>query len=288
MLQFVLQCTFNGLVLGLTYVLISSGLSLVLGIARIINFAHGEFYMLGAFSIYWLCEKLRLNYFLSIPISFLVIGFLGLFIDRYLFRRVRGKFLPSVIVACGVAFLIPGLAMISFGERDKYVETIFRGQFSILGVSIALERVVIILVCLAIIGILAYFVKYCKTGKAMRAVAQDMEAAALQGINADRICALSMFIGCGFAAVAGALMGPIFFVSPFMGSEALIKGFIVILLGGVGTIIGSLIGGLFLGFVEAFGYSFIGTGTDIIVFVVVIIVLLVRPGGLLGREWVLE
>jgi branched-chain amino acid transport system permease protein len=261
---------------------------LVLGISRIINFAHGEFYMLGAFGIYWLSTVFGINYFLSMLISFAVLATLGLLVDRYIFRRVRGMFLPSVIVACGVSFIIPGIAMIVFGERDKYVTGVFTGQFSILGANLPSDRLVIILVSLVVMIMLAYFVDQTKLGKAMWAVAQDQEAAALQGINIDRICGLSMFIGCGLAAVAGALIAPIFVVSPFMGAHALFKGFIVILLGGVGSIRAVLVGGLLLGYIEAFGYTLIGTGTDIIAFVLLMIVLLFRPSGLMGKVWLLE
>lgn len=287
-MEFILQCTFNGLMLGLTYVLLASGFSLVLGITKIINFAHGEFYMLGAVGTYWLSVVIGLDYFLSMFISSAILGTLGFLVDRYIYRRARGAFLPSVILGCGVLFMIPGITMIVFGERDKFLKGVFTGQFTILGCNLPNDRLIIILVSLVVMGMLAYFVAQTKLGKAMRAVAQDREAAALQGVNIDRICGLSMFIGCALASVAGALIAPVFYVSPFMGARAQFKCFTVVLLGGVGSIRAAFVGGLLLGYIEAFGYSLIGTGTDIVTFVFLIAVLLVRPSGLLGKVWVLE
>jgi len=287
-MEIIFQSIINGLSLGLVYILIASGLSLVLGIARIINFAHGEFYMLGAIAIYYLSTVYGVNFFLAMLISVVVLGALGWSVDKLLYNRVRGQFMPTVAVSLGVAFFIAGLALIVFGERLKKVETVFPGKLGAFGTAISLERLVIILVGLVVMAMLTYFVARFKAGKAMQAVAQDREAAALQGINVSGICALSMFIGCGLAAVAGALVAPVFFVDVFMGPIALFKGFVVILLGGVGTIPGAVVGGLLLGLVEAFGYTFLGTGADIIVFAMVIILLLIRPGGLLGRVWVLE
>lgn len=283
-MEFWIQLLVNGLMLGLTYALIASGLTLVMGIMRIINFAHGEFYMLGAFGVYWLAAVYGVNFFIALLISALMVGGLGFLTERIFYRPVRTSFLRISTIAIGLMIIIPAITQLAFGATSRSVPTVISGSVHLFGATITMERLSVIGVSLLIGLILWYLVQRTKAGMAMRAVAEHPEAAASLGIDADRMASLSMLIGCGLAAAAGGILAPIFYVTPFIGGGALFKAFIVVILGGIGSIMGATIAGLMLGFVETIGLSFLlGGWTDVMVFVAVLIVLIFRRGGLLGR-----
>lgn len=284
-LSYLPQVLANALMLGMTYVLIASGLTLVLGVTRIINFAHGEFYMLGAFCAYYVFQVAGVPYLAAIPVAMLAVGLLGMGVERVLFRPIRDRFLPGVVVALGLAFLISGSAALIFGPQEKAVTSAFPGVLDFLGITLSLERLVVILTAIAIMLGLWYLIARTKLGLALRAVAQDREAAALQGINVNRICNISMGLGCALAGAAGVLLGPIFVVYPFMGHLAIFKALMVIILGGIGSMPGAIVGGLLLGFIESFGLTYLGDITSLIMFAFIFLLILLRPGGLLGRVW---
>jgi len=280
---FFVQVFVNGLMLGLTYVLIALGFSLIYGIMRLLNFAHGEFYMLGAFATYLLCERLGLNYFTGLILSMVIIAALGILVYRFFFRPFRDQHDPSLVIALGIAMLIGGLSLLIFGEKDKSVSPVFSGVIKVLGATLSLERMMVILVSIVLMMALTLYIKFSRTGQAMRAVAQDREAAALQGIGVDSTFTLCMAISSALAGAAGALLAPLFFVNPFLGMHAVLKALIVVVIGGLGSIPGAIAGGLLLGFVESFGNTFLGDVTEILGFVIVMIVLLFRPQGLFGH-----
>jgi branched-chain amino acid transport system permease protein len=184
-LSFFIQVFVNGLMLGLTYVLIASGFSLIYGIMRLLNFAHGEFYMLGAFATYLLCEHLGVNYFAALILSMLIIAALGVVVYRFFFRPFRDQHDPSLVIALAIAMLIGGLGLLIFGEKDKSVSPVFSGVIKVFGATLSQERMVVILMAIFLMVALTLYIKFSKTGQAMRAVAQDREAAALQGIGVD-------------------------------------------------------------------------------------------------------
>jgi branched-chain amino acid transport system permease protein len=280
---FFIQVLINGLMLGLTYVLIASGFSLIYGIMRLLNFAHGEFYMLGAFSTYLLCEHLGLNYFAALLLSMILVAILGVMVYHFFFRPFRDQHDPSLVIALGVAMLIGGASLLVFGEKDKSVTPVFSGVMKIFGATLSLERIAVIVMAVFLMAALTLFIKYSKLGQAMRAVAQDREAAALQGIGVDSTFALCMAISSALAGAAGALLAPLFFVNPFLGMHAVLKALVVVVIGGLGSIPGAIAGGLLLGFVESFGNTFLGGATEMLGFIIVMIVLLVRPQGLFGH-----
>ena len=277
------QIAINALVLGLTYALVASGLTLVMGITRIINFAHGEFYMLAGFGIYWISTVFGVNYFLALPITIILVGALGWVVQKGFYQRVRVDFLRIVVVSIGLMIVIPAITQLAFSEKDKVIGTMVPGLAHIFGATVATERLVVIGISLVVMTVLWYLVQRTRVGLAMRAVAEDPEAATLQGIDVNNTCSLSMFVGCGLAAAAGGILAPLLFISPFVGPDVLFKAFIVIILGGVGTITGAVAAGLLLGFAEVIGSAFIGGWIDVIPFVVVLIILVFRPGGLLGK-----
>lgn len=280
---FFVQVFINGLMLGLTYVLIASGFSLIYGIMRLLNFAHGEFYMLGAFAMYLLSEHLGLDYFTALILSMIIIAVLGMLVYRFFFRPFRDQHDPSLVIALGIAMLIGGLALLIFGEKDKSVSPVVSGVIQILGATLSVERMVVIFSAILLMTALTLFIKFSKTGQAMRAVAQDREAAALQGIGVDSTFMLCMGISSALAGAAGALLAPLFFVNPFLGMHAVLKALVVVVIGGLGSIPGAIAGGLLLGFVESFGTTFLGDITEMMGFVMVMLVLLFRPQGLFGH-----
>jgi len=185
-------------------------------------------------------------------------------------------------------FLIAGAALVIFGEKSRGVSSIFSGTTTVFGASIATERWVIIGASIMIIVLLHLFIRNTKTGRSMRAVAQDTVGAALQGINIDNVSSLSMGLSCALAAVAGGLMAPVFVVSPFLGPHALLNAFVVAVLGGMGSMPGAVVGGLLLGLLESFGFTYIGCFAEVLVLFLVMVVILIKPGGLLGRPMVTE
>lgn len=274
----------NGLMLGMTYVLIASGFSLIYGIMRLLNFAHGEFYMLGAFATYLLCERLGLDYFTAIALSMIIMAILGVLVYHVFFRPFRDQHDPSLVIALAIAMLIGGLGLLIFGDEDKSVPSPFPGVIKVLGVTLSMERIVVIIVAIILMATLTFYIKYSRMGQAMRAVSQDREAAALQGIGVNSTFTLCMAISSALAGAAGALLAPLFFVNPFIGMHAVLKALIVVVIGGLGSIPGAIAGGLLLGFVESIGNTFLGNITEMLGFVLVMVVLMFRPQGLFGYE----
>lgn len=276
------QLILNGLMLSLTYILIASGLTLVFGILNIMNFAHGEFYMLGAYATYYLYGQWGLNYFLVVILTFLLIGVLGVITERVFYRPIRGQPTANLLVAIALVLLIESGASIYFGWEDRHVASPISGVFHIFGASFPWQRLLIILVSAAIIIGLYAAIQKLKFGRAIRAVAEDSEAAALQGVNVDRMCYLTFGIGCALAGVAGALIVPEFFINPYVGLDQLLKVALVIILGGLGSIPGTIAGGFILGFLDSVGQSYLGELTTLYSFILIMLVLIFRPRGLMG------
>lgn len=283
-----LQGGLNGVMLGLNYGLIALGLSLIFGIMGIVNFAHGEMYMLGGYVAYFLVGRFGFNFFATIIAGVVIVGLLGILFEKILFRPLTTRpqeALTSLIAAVGLAWVLQMLAVICFGELDRNVPSAFKGIINMGGVVITKERLATIMTAIVLVLMLNLFLLRTRIGKAIRAVAQDKEAAALQGIQVSHISSLSFGIGCALAGAAGVLMAPIFCVSPFLGGEVILKAFLVIILGGMGSIPGAMLGGLVLGFIESLGSLFFTIPTvSAITFILIIIILIVRPQGLLGHE----
>jgi len=280
-----LQSIVNGFVIGWIYVLVAMGLTIVFSIMRIVQFAHGEIYMLGAFIVYYLSVVLGLNVFIAFVIAAVVLGLVGIALERFFFRRFRGQVESSIIVAVGLILLLQTIVVVSFGPQDKWIPRVLTDIITVGSIRLPWERALAVLIGIILTVALFLFIQKTKSGQAMVAIAQDMEGAALQGINVDRISALSMAIGCALAAIAGSLMGAIFTVSPSMGGFAMANGIAVIILGGLGSVAGAVIGGLILGFIAGIVPLYASTHVASIVgFVLIILILIIRPKGLLGRD----
>lgn len=278
------QVLINGLEVGLLYALIAVGFSLIYGVGRIIFCAHGEIYMMGGILTYFLVMKQGIPFPLVLVFLPLVIGVFAIIIDRLLFRHFYGNDFAVFIVSLALGIVIANSFLQLFGGSWVGVRDQIPGDINILGVSLPLDKLVVALISIAIILALNFFFHRVKAGQAMRAVAQDPEAAALQGISMNRVLPLTFFLALGIAAVAGVLMAPLYSVNSGMGSAALLNTFIVVILGGVGSFPGAIAGGLFLGILHSLGGLFIGQLTFLVAFAVIIIFLVVRPQGFFGRK----
>jgi branched-chain amino acid transport system permease protein len=284
-LETLAQSILNGLAAGWVYVLVAVGLTLVFSIMNIIQFAHGEIYMLGAYVSYFVIKLIGFSFWEAFLLSALVIGLLGLLLERFFFRPFRGRFEPSIIVAIGLMLFLQTTAVVGFGTDTKSMGGIIPGVLTVSGVTLSWDRLLAIFIGIVLVSALFLLIQKTKTGQAMVAISQDMYAASLQGIDVNRISAVAMFLGCALAAMAGALMGSIFGTSPFMGTFAITKGIAVIILGGLGSIPGAVAGGLILGLIDGLGPPlFSQTLASIFGFVVIIIVLILRPRGLFGHD----
>lgn len=279
------QSILNGLVSGGTYILVALGLTIVLGITRIVQLAHGEVYMLGAYAVYYLCAVAGLNFFLALVLSALLVGGLGIVLERFFFRPFRGQILRALIIAVGLMLFLQNAVLVTAGGTPKATPSPFPGVLNILGVTISWERLLVMLVGFGLVAAVLLLIQRTKVGQAMVAISQDREIAALQGINIDRISSIAMFLGSALAAVAGGLVGAMFSVTPFMGGFALVKGIAVIILGGMGSIPGAIIGGLIIGLIDGIVPPLLTTHmAGIISFGVIILILILRPQGILGHE----
>lgn len=281
--ELLMQAAVNGLERAGIYILVALGLTLVLSIMNIVNFAHGHFYMLGAFAIYYFYGQFHINYIVAIVLAMLTVGIFGIVLEKLTFSRVRGQLLQGLIVAIGLVWLIEKGAQLIFGPDEKGVAPPIAGTIDVAGAVISIEKLIVVGACILLTLGLYALIFWTKMGRSVRAVAEDREAALMQGISVGRVSALTFGLGCALAAAAGGLVAPIYFVSPFIGMEPLLKALAVIVMGGMGSITGVVAGGLLLGFVESFGLTFVGYGANLIAFIIVIFILLVRPQGFFGR-----
>lgn len=276
------QSLMNGLMLAGLYSLISAGVTLIFGVLHIINFAQGAFLMLGAYLLYYVLTLFGFDFYSAFVLAVLAVGGLAILTERYLYHRfwLRGEVLACLVVSIGLTQVMQNGALIVFGITEKSVDSVFTGVINLFGMRFSFERFMIIVVAYVIIAALIVFLRTSKRGQAMRAVAQDYDAARLLGINTRRIATLGMFIGVGLSGAAGAMIAPVFSVNAYMGEFLMIKAFLVIVIGGLGSVPGALYASLLIGVFESFGLIYIGHLTNVFLFVLVVLVLLVRPTGL--------
>jgi branched-chain amino acid transport system permease protein len=260
-------------------------LTLVLSIMGIVQISHGEIYMIGSYSVYYMVAALGMNFLLAIVLATLFVGLIGIFLERVCFRPFRGEPDRAMTVAIGLILILQNVILFVAGGNPRTFQSPITGVLHIAGVAIAWKRLTIVLVGIGLLLALFLFIRYTRTGQAMLAISQERDGAALQGINIDRISAVAMFMGCGLAAIAGALIGSLFSISPTLGSFALMKGIAVIILGGLGSIGGAVIGGLILGLIDGVLPAITTTHiAGLVGFAAIIVILLFRPQGIWGHE----
>jgi branched-chain amino acid transport system permease protein len=278
------QATVNGLIIGLLYLLMAVGFTLVFGVMRMVNFAHGEFYMLGAFAAYLAVTRFELPFIAAVALSAVAAVAIGALLEWLILQPFRKNELNGMIVTIGIGLVLQNLALLMFGVESRSMPSVATGASFLFGIAIPNSRLYVVVFACLVLALLYVFLKHSRTGRALRAVVEDHEVAALQGIRARVYYPLGFGLGVGLAAVAGALMAPLFSVSPFIGSTPMLKAFIVVILGGLGSIPGAAIAGLALGLLESYSTLFLSTSTaDMLVFVLVIVTIVVAPRGIIGR-----
>ena len=281
----------SGISLGSVYALIALGYTMVYGIAKMLNFAHGDVIMIGAFTTYTICSTLGMSPAVGVLAAVVLCTLLGMGIEKVAYKPLRKASSPLavLITAIGVSYLLQNVALLIFGANTKaFASVVSFPALELAGgaISVTGETIVTILSCIAIMICLMIFIKKTKAGQAMLAVSEDKGAAQLMGINVNGTIALTFAIGSALAAIAGVLLCSAYpSLNPYTGSMPGIKAFVAAVFGGIGSIPGAFIGGILLGVIEIFAKAYISSQVaDAIVFAVLIIVLLIKPTGILGKN----
>ncbi len=288
MFELLLQTSVNAIYAASFMALIAVGLVLIFGVMGVINFAHGELYMLGAYTVVYLYADNQIPFLFAVAAGLVFVGLVGLVMERALFRPMRGNPLGGLIVSIGFLLMMQALAVLGFGVRMEHIapptRTIFH-PFGMEGVVIPLQRLYVIAAAAALLGALWAFLRRTRLGWALRACAQDPEAAALQGISINQTARIAMFIGAALAGVAGALTAPLVRIEPYMGHSVIVTAFIIIIVGGIGSLEGAVIAAVLYAFVHTFVTTYSdGVIANIVGLLLMLAMLVVRPTGLLGTR----
>lgn len=280
------QTLVNSIQLSSFYALLAIGLSLVFGVAGIANLAHGEFYMLGAYAVWWFNTLIGMGYITAVLLAILFVGLLGIVIEKLIFKPLRGNVLSVAIISVGLLFIFQVLVGQIWGLGfPKRVDDPIGGSLNLFGVFLGYQRMVILAASILLLVLLWLLLHRTKIGRAIRASAEDSEAAALQGISANVTAAVAMGIGSALTGAAGALMAPISAVHPYMGHTPLLIALIVVIVGGAGNLKGTILTAVLLGFLFTIITTFADAVTANIASVLFMVVLLaVKPGGLVQNE----
>ena len=280
------QTAINGLVSTFSYAVMAVGLALIFGVARLANFAWGEFFMVGAYTVWFLYTMGGWPFSMAVLAAMGVVGAFGAITEVTIFRRLRGNIPATFMAATGLIYILQVFVGQMWGVgRTKPVTPAIPGSLELFGASVGWQRVLIIPAGIAMIGGLWFFLHRVKMGRALRATSQDAEAAALQGIKPNQMALLAMGIASAFAGAAGALLSPIYSVTPYMGTRIILMVFIIVIFGGVGSIEGVLLASIIFGFLHTVITTlYDSTVATIVAALIMAVVLAFRPQGLLGRE----
>jgi branched-chain amino acid transport system permease protein len=282
-----LQLFLNCLVLSANYILLAVGLTLIFGILRTLNFAHGSLYIVGAYIVYALFKMMGVNYFLAMVAAIIGVAGLGVFLEAaILFPMTKQKsFLTSLGAIIGVSMIIEGLLSFIFLGEDVTIGSIVTGTVSISGAILSVERILVVILCgLIMLGVYIWIQK-TRQGIAIRALAENPRVANMQGISTRFIRFLVIAIASTVAGVAGAIITPLFYLNPFLGGHLVFKALVIVAVGGMGSVEGSILAGLLIGFIEGIGLAYIGPIAEALSFIIIIAIFLFRPRGLLGVEY---
>lgn len=280
------QQIFNGLVIGSVYVLIALGLTVIFGILGVAHFAHGSVAMFGGYVTFFLGQRLGLSFFPAMVLAMPVGALLGALIERFAYRPVRDDpHINAFIIALGLTLLIEKANLLMFGADQVVITTPYRRVFDVGGLAVAELRLYVLATACALVVAMALLINRTRIGKAVRAVAQNRPAAILMGVDVERVSAIVFALSSALGVAAGALVGALFAVAPGVGEGLVVKGFAVLILGGLGSFSGAIVGGLLLGVSETLAAGLISSAyKDVVAFLVMILVLLLRPEGLLNRR----
>jgi len=278
------QVLVNGLSLSAIYILVALGFTLLFGIMRVVNFAHGAFAMLGGYALFYLYGVYKLPYPIAAIGGAVLVAALALVLERLVFRWFYHKMFQSMIALLGLNMALVYAAVLIWDVNERSLPPVAESMLDLGSMMIPMDRLIIVGIAVLVLALFWFFVTYTRQGLAMRAAAQDVEIAATQGINTRRIYMLAFFIAIFMTALAGGLYAQTYALSPFMGDRPLMVAFIVVILGGMGSVSGAALGGLLLGFSESFLSTFYGASVSSFVsFGVVVALLVFRPWGLLGK-----
>jgi branched-chain amino acid transport system permease protein len=286
-----MQVIINIIALSSFYLLFSVGLALVFGVMRVINFAHGELYMLGGYML-WVILTLftgllpgSVIFALALILGPLIVFWIGVLLERIIFRPLRVNPLGGFLASLGLSYILQVVVLKSFGVASKTLPTIFSGNIELLGGILPIQRFIVIVFSLFMMAGLWYFLMRTRIGRAFRAISQNSEAAALQGISISKMSMLSMGVGASLAAISGCLIASVANIGPFMGLEAIWKAFIIVIVGGLGSIEGAVLAAVLFGLLEN-TLMIVGLHEYVAMIdsLVMLLVLAFKPVGLLGRE----
>ncbi|MCP4316429.1 MAG: branched-chain amino acid ABC transporter permease [Hyphomicrobiales bacterium] len=286
MSELLLQTMINAVYAASYMSLIAVGLVLIFGVMGVINFAHGELYMAGAYTVVGLYSFMALPFFAAVVAGMVFVGILGLLMEYALFRPLRDNPLGGLIASIGFLLILQTAAVLGFGVRMAHIKPPTQAKFHLMeGVVLTEQRLYVIMAAVGLLSALYVFLRKTKIGWAMRACAQDKEAAALQGISLNQISRIAMFIGAALAGVAGALTAPLVSPTPYMGHSVIVTAFIIIIVGGIGQLEGAVIAAILYAFVHTFVTTFYnGVLADIVGLVLMLLVLILKPTGLFGAK----
>jgi branched-chain amino acid transport system permease protein len=278
----------DGLIQSCIYMTMAFGMVLVFSILGILNWTHGQFYMLGAFVVYYAVTAAGIPFPLGMLLAAVVIGGLGMLVEKLIIERVN---IPSAqgaiyvtVATIALIFFFEGAASMLFGMQDKGLAMVFPGVLDLGSFSVSYQKIAVVIFTLVVMIAMYIVLNRTKVGLAIRAAAQEPTAASLYGISIGRVSLLVMGIGCGLAAMAGGIMAPVFAVNPFIGRIPMIMSLLAIVIGGLGSLTGAIIGGIILGFINSIVAYYISYFSEVVLFVLVILILLVRPQGLFGTS----
>lgn len=280
-----LQILIYGAVSSAIYAMLAVGFTLIFGVARILNLAHGSFYALGAYAAYVLTSLLNFPLFIAAPLAVLFVAGFGVLMERFLVRPLRSSQLAVLMITLAVSLAVEQALFIIFGSEYRNVPSFVADKLSIGGVDIGGQRLLTLIMGILVILLLWLFIQRTRLGAAILAVSQDPEAAQYMGIPTNRIFSIVMAISAGTAAFAGVLVSPFLTVQPTMGLLPMVKAFAIVIVGGLGSIPGSIIASLILGYSETIVAYLISTSwTELVSLVAVVVTLMIRPSGILGRR----
>jgi len=282
-----LQALISGILIGGVYALIGIGLTIIFGVMRVINFAHGDLMMVGMYLTYFLFTLAGIDPFVSIVITIPLMFLFGGILQKVFINRILGT-LPQnqILLTIGLGLIMSNAMMLAFTSDYKILTTSYSSSsINLAGISISQPLTVSFVITAVITAFLYWFLMKTDTGQAIRATAQDREAAQLMGINVKWMSILAFGIGSSLAGTAGALISPTYYIFPQVGSAFTLKAFVITVLGGMGSIIGATLGGIIIGIVESVGAVTISSDwKDVLVFTIFLLVLLIKPSGLMGKS----
>ena len=280
-----LQTIINGIMLGSIYALVAVGLTLIYGILQIPNFAHGALYMVGAYISFFIVSGMGVPFWVALAVSAVLLFVIGILIERIVYRPLYDKIpISSFIAAVGLILILENSALALWGPEFRRFPAVSVQVFQILGVTVTFQRVLVIVMAVILITAVHLFIKRTRLGKAIEATSQNREGAQLMGINVSMVGGVTFGIGTAMAAVASTLVAPILMIFPTMGAPVIGMAFVIIILGGMGSFFGAVLGGYMIGIAETLFSSYVTPNyVEALIFGILVVVLAIRPTGLFGK-----